>query len=171
MYIKVLQQNAYVLSPLGWQDIPSEAYDSLLLDIVQGKTDINTALQHFSARPGRAGQGEEFALVPRYRAAIIGCGGIALWHARGYRAQPDVDLIACADISAEALQRFGDEFGIAGRYLALDEMLDRERPGHRVGLHARDAPCRRWSWRRQVWTARHPLREAHRPHSARRLTP
>ena len=66
--------------------------------------------------------------MPRYRAAIIGCGRIAHGHAQGYRAQPDVDLIACADISPEALQRFGDEFGIAARYLALDEMLERERP-------------------------------------------
>lgn len=66
--------------------------------------------------------------MPRYRAAIIGCGRIAHGHARGYQAQPDVDLVACADISPEAVQRFGDEFAIAGRYLALDEMLDQERP-------------------------------------------
>jgi predicted dehydrogenase len=66
--------------------------------------------------------------VPRYRVAIIGCGGIAHGHAKGYRAQPDVDLVACADISPEALQRFGDEFGIAARYLTLDEMMERERP-------------------------------------------
>jgi UDP-N-acetyl-2-amino-2-deoxyglucuronate dehydrogenase len=66
--------------------------------------------------------------VPRYRAAIIGCGRIARGHARGYRAQADVNLVACADISAEALERFGDEFAIAGRYQSLDEMLDRERP-------------------------------------------
>jgi predicted dehydrogenase len=66
--------------------------------------------------------------MARYRAAIIGCGGIAHGHARGYLAQPDVDLVACADISPEALQRFGDEFGIAARYLTLDEMMERERP-------------------------------------------
>lgn len=66
--------------------------------------------------------------MTRYRAAVIGCGRIAHGHARGYRAQPDVDLIACADISEEALRRFGDEFSIAGRYLSLDEMLDQERP-------------------------------------------
>ncbi|MGI8913830.1 MAG: ABC transporter substrate-binding protein [Chloroflexota bacterium] len=48
VYIKVLQ-NSYVVapSPLGWQDIPAKAYDTLLLDTVQGKTDINTALQQF----------------------------------------------------------------------------------------------------------------------------
>ena len=48
VYIKVLQ-NSYVVapSPLGWQDIPAKASDTLLLDIVQGKTDISTALQQF----------------------------------------------------------------------------------------------------------------------------
>jgi len=66
--------------------------------------------------------------VGRYRAAIIGCGRIAHGHARGYHAQPDVDLVACADIAPEALQRLGDEFDIAARYLSLDEMLDQERP-------------------------------------------
>ena len=66
--------------------------------------------------------------MARYRAAIIGCGRIAHGHARGYRAQPDVDLVACADIAPEALQRFADEFGIPGRHLSLEEMLDRERP-------------------------------------------
>ena len=66
--------------------------------------------------------------MARYRAAIIGCGRIARGHARGYLAQPDVDLVACADISGEALQRFGDEFVISGRYLSLEEMLDSERP-------------------------------------------
>ncbi|MCL4545336.1 MAG: extracellular solute-binding protein [Chloroflexi bacterium] len=47
-YITVLQ-NAYFVVPsvLGWQEIPGSAYSTLLLNSVQGKTDINTALEQF----------------------------------------------------------------------------------------------------------------------------
>lgn len=48
VYIKVLQDSYVVApSPLGWHNIPAKASDTLLLDTVQGKTDINTALQQF----------------------------------------------------------------------------------------------------------------------------
>ncbi|MCL4544384.1 MAG: Gfo/Idh/MocA family oxidoreductase [Chloroflexi bacterium] len=63
-----------------------------------------------------------------YRAAIIGCGRIAHAHVRGYRAQADVEVVACTDVSPEAVQAFGQEFGIPGCYLALEEMLEREKP-------------------------------------------
>ncbi len=65
-----------------------------------------------------------------YRAAIIACGRISRAHARGYSAYPQIELAACADISPEALETFGSEFGVPSqnRYLDYNEMLDREKP-------------------------------------------
>jgi len=65
----------------------------------------------------------------KYRAVVIACGRISGAHAHGYRTN-NVDIIACADISREALDAFGERFGVPpeNRYLDYNEMLDRERP-------------------------------------------
>jgi len=62
------------------------------------------------------------------RVAIIGCGGIANAHAGAWRAVGGGSLVACADISKEALDRFGARYEIAGRYLDYPEMLEKEKP-------------------------------------------
>lgn len=61
-----------------------------------------------------------------YRAGVVGCGHIAQVHAEGYRATAGVILVAAADIVPEALQAFGDKWGVAGRYTDYREMLARE---------------------------------------------
>ncbi len=72
--------------------------------------------------------------MKRLRVGIIGCGrpgrtegatgsGTAHVHAKGYEASPDCELVAAADIKAENLEAFCDEYGIAGRYLDHREML------------------------------------------------
>jgi predicted dehydrogenase len=63
-----------------------------------------------------------------YRAAIIGCGGMARGHARAYRADPRVDLVACADLYDDAANRFGDDFGIPQRFTDYRHMLEEVRP-------------------------------------------
>jgi len=65
-----------------------------------------------------------------YRAAVIACGRMSYAHGRAYEALPNVELAACADISPEALARFGETFGIPEkrRYLDYREMLAAERP-------------------------------------------
>ncbi|MEJ7838999.1 MAG: Gfo/Idh/MocA family oxidoreductase, partial [Thermomicrobiales bacterium] len=62
------------------------------------------------------------------RVAIIGCGNMAKGHARAYLADPRTKLVACSDIFETAVNGFGDEFGIAGRYLDYREMLAAEKP-------------------------------------------
>ena len=50
-----------------------------------------------------------------YRAAIVGLGSIARAHLRGYRRPQNggrVEVIAGADVSAEARDRFASEAGI-----------------------------------------------------------
>ena len=64
----------------------------------------------------------------QYRAAIVACGGIARAHARAYKSDPRVELVACAEIVPERLAAFGEEFGIAGLYTDFNEMMRRERP-------------------------------------------
>ncbi len=67
-----------------------------------------------------------------YRTAIIACGNIARVHARAWQNVPGrpVEIAAIADTNREALQEFGDFFGIPEnkRYTNYREMLDQERP-------------------------------------------
>ena len=61
------------------------------------------------------------------RVGIVGAGGIARTHAKVLTARLDAaELVAACDVSAEALQRFGDDFDVPGRYLDLQDMLDGE---------------------------------------------
>ncbi|MGI8913825.1 MAG: Gfo/Idh/MocA family protein [Chloroflexota bacterium] len=63
-----------------------------------------------------------------YRVAIIGCGGIARAHAGGYADVPNCRIVAAADINAEALTGFCEQFAIPGRYADYETMLAEERP-------------------------------------------
>jgi ABC-type glycerol-3-phosphate transport system substrate-binding protein len=48
LYLTLLQGSRHRYpTMLGWADIPGKAFDTLMLDVVQGKTDIATALQQF----------------------------------------------------------------------------------------------------------------------------
>jgi predicted dehydrogenase len=75
-----------------------------------------------------------------WRAAVIGCGRIGCafdddpnrtqvsTHAGAYRRTPRVDLVALADLDQARLDRYGDKFGVSGRYLDYREMLRLESP-------------------------------------------
>ncbi|MBI2193909.1 MAG: Gfo/Idh/MocA family oxidoreductase [Planctomycetes bacterium] len=61
-----------------------------------------------------------------YRVGLVGTGGIARAHAAACKAMGDVDLCAVCDISREALDRFGGEFGVEKRHVGLESMLKAE---------------------------------------------
>lgn len=61
-----------------------------------------------------------------YRVGIVGCGNIARAHVGGYRATSGVSLVAAADIVPEALESFGEAWGVESRYTDYTEMLARE---------------------------------------------
>ena len=65
-----------------------------------------------------------------YRAAVIACGRISGAHAAGYMANPNIELVACADINPDALEAFGSRFNVPseGRYLDYHRMMEREKP-------------------------------------------
>jgi predicted dehydrogenase len=74
-----------------------------------------------------------------WRAGIVGCGrigcafdddsarGYVSTHAGAYVRTPGVELVALADLDASRVHRYGERFGVAGRYQDYREMLARER--------------------------------------------
>lgn len=64
----------------------------------------------------------------RLRAAIIGCGKISRPHARAYREVGATELIAAADISDAARNRFAVDFKLDRLYSSAEEMLENEKP-------------------------------------------
>ncbi len=68
--------------------------------------------------------------TPRYRVALLGLGAISRAHQRGYRSELNtgrVEIVAGADPSAEARERFTTETG-ATAYDDYRQMLEREKP-------------------------------------------
>lgn len=61
------------------------------------------------------------------RVGIIGCGGIAGVHVRGYRASQDAEVVACADISPERARDFAGKHSIPEAYADYKAMLEQER--------------------------------------------
>jgi UDP-N-acetylglucosamine 3-dehydrogenase len=75
--------------------------------------------------------------MTKFRVGIIGCGrpwgsqgatgmGQGNVHAEGYKASPDCELVAAADIARENLDLFCEAHGIANGYLDYRKMLERE---------------------------------------------
>ena len=62
----------------------------------------------------------------KYRAGVIGCGGISRSHARASHQHERVNLVAAADINPEALKKFADQFSISAKYANYKEMLAKE---------------------------------------------
>ncbi|GGC97362.1 oxidoreductase [Tersicoccus solisilvae] len=60
---------------------------------------------------------------PRLRIGIIGCGAIAGNHVTAYRAQPDVDVVACLDADAGRATTFATDHGIATGTADLEELF------------------------------------------------
>lgn len=58
-----------------------------------------------------------------YRVGLVGAGGIARAHGGACKLVDCAELVAICDVSETALNRYGDEFGVAQRYLDLDQML------------------------------------------------
>ena len=66
--------------------------------------------------------------MPKYRSAIIGCGGRAYGHANAYQQVSQGELVACANRSDVARrEKFAETFQITG-YANAEEMLRKEKP-------------------------------------------
>jgi UDP-N-acetylglucosamine 3-dehydrogenase len=71
---------------------------------------------------------KEGTVAARYRVGIIACGTISRAHLRAYRALPNVEVVAGADVSEEVRQQWLTEHGLPRMYAAAEELLDKERP-------------------------------------------
>ena len=61
-----------------------------------------------------------------FKAGIIGCGGRGRAHARGYKASPDVEIVACSDPVENARDAFAEQFEVPNTYESYEEMLEKE---------------------------------------------
>jgi predicted dehydrogenase len=68
--------------------------------------------------------------MAKYRAAVIATGRMSRAWGTAFRALPEIDLVACADIVPEAVNGFGEQFAIPPehRYLDYRQMMAAERP-------------------------------------------
>ncbi|MFC1717276.1 Gfo/Idh/MocA family protein [Candidatus Poribacteria bacterium] len=66
--------------------------------------------------------------MSEYRVGMVGCGGISRVHAKAYQATENTEIVCCADINPQAVNKFGEEFSIPenARYLSHEAMLDAE---------------------------------------------
>ena len=67
-------------------------------------------------------------MTGRYKAAIVGCGGIAHAHMDGYSMVDSVDVVACVDPIPEARQMYMDDWGIPNSYATLEECASDAEP-------------------------------------------
>ena len=63
-----------------------------------------------------------------YRVAILGCRGRGTAAGRAYNEHPETEVVALCDLLKERLTALGDELGVAGRFMDLDEMMRSEAP-------------------------------------------
>lgn len=61
--------------------------------------------------------------MKKLRVGIIGCGKIAVNHAKALGGMPEVELVACSDTDAGRAADFASKFGIPRSYTDLDELL------------------------------------------------
>lgn len=61
-----------------------------------------------------------------FKVGIVGAGGIAHCHGRAAQEAPEAELTAICDVSEDALERFGESFGVTRRYTDLERMLQEE---------------------------------------------
>jgi predicted dehydrogenase len=67
-------------------------------------------------------------MTPRYKIAIVGCGGISRAHGNAWKDLPEVELVAACDAKPEPLAEFAKTFSVAHVYKDLRRMLERRQP-------------------------------------------
>jgi predicted dehydrogenase len=61
-----------------------------------------------------------------YKVAVIGCGGISHMHTGWYVNEPRATLTAIADVNAEGLKAYGEQYEVEKQYTDYIEMLETE---------------------------------------------
>lgn len=63
-----------------------------------------------------------------YRSAILGCGPRSDWHLEAYEGLGEIKMRAACNRHENQLNDFCERYKIAGRYVDLEEMLEKEKP-------------------------------------------
>lgn len=66
--------------------------------------------------------------MKRYRAALIGCGGMSKAHLKAQHEVTEIDTVAVCDVVEEKLHAVGDAFNVENRYTDYHVMLAAEKP-------------------------------------------
>lgn len=73
--------------------------------------------------------------MDKVRIGILGCGQIAQHHMRTYKGIPEVEMVACADVSEEVAKKSAEEFGIPTALTSVKELLAMDLDAIDVCLH------------------------------------
>jgi predicted dehydrogenase len=65
-------------------------------------------------------------MTQRIRIGVIGTGQIAQQHFAAYAAIPEVEVVACADLNADAARKSAEEYRIPHVYTRYEELLKRD---------------------------------------------
>ena len=65
--------------------------------------------------------------MEKFRAGIIGTGGISRQHTEGYKALDNVEVVACCDIDGEKVKKYAEKYGIPHTYTDCREMMKNEK--------------------------------------------
>ena len=65
---------------------------------------------------------------PKYRVAIVGCGGISHAHGNAWRNLPEIEIVGACDEKFESLKRFATEYNVQNTYNDLRQMLEKQQP-------------------------------------------
>jgi predicted dehydrogenase len=59
-----------------------------------------------------------------YRVGLVGCGGMGRHHLNVLNNLPEFEIAAVCDLLPDALNKWGDEYGVAARYTDCNQMYD-----------------------------------------------
>lgn len=65
---------------------------------------------------------------PKYRVAIVGCGGISQAHGNAWRNLSEIEIVGACDEKFEPLARFATEYNVQNTYNDLRQMLEKQEP-------------------------------------------
>ncbi|MDE0012427.1 MAG: Gfo/Idh/MocA family oxidoreductase [Candidatus Poribacteria bacterium] len=71
---------------------------------------------------------ESTNISPKYRVAIVGCGGISRAHGNAWRNVPEIEIVGACDEKFESLANFATEYNVQNTYNDLRQMLEKQQP-------------------------------------------
>lgn len=71
---------------------------------------------------------EPTSVSPKYRVAIVGCGGISRAHGNAWQNVPEIEIVGACDEKLEPLAHFATAYNVQNTYNDLRQMLEKQQP-------------------------------------------